>query len=147
MGACSAEGVGGPAGSAGGRFGVRYWAIRFRVAPVFVPPSPPSIWAWILGTQTFRVAGICILPTHTFRVAGVCILPTQTFRVAGVWILYTQTFWVLEGADLPFLKQSIRKMGCIVKQFPRRARGLYHLTHRKMGGTIWRKMAIFKDDN
>ena len=54
-----------------------------------VPGPPPPLLplplgARILGTQTFRVAGICILPTQTFRVAGVCILPTQTFRVAGV---------------------------------------------------------------
>ena len=75
VGACSAEGVGGPAGSAGGRLGVGgwsfyhkpskpvkrhngpfYWFIR-DVAQFWYPP-PPLPPCWILGPQTFRVTGV-----------------------------------------------------------------------------------------
>ena len=49
--------------------------IQAHTPPLSPRPTPRRI----LGTQTFRVAGICILPTQTFRVAGVCILPTHTF--------------------------------------------------------------------
>ena len=39
----------------------------------------------ILGTQTFRAAGVVrILPTHIFRVAGVLHFTTHTFWAAGV---------------------------------------------------------------
>ena len=38
-----------------------------------------------------------------------------------------------------------KKMNYILKTFPCCARGLYHLI--EIGGTIWRKMPIFKQDN
>ena len=54
MGACSAEGVGGPAGSAGGRLGVDDRSSDSASPTSFPLPVPPPL-ARILGTQTFRV--------------------------------------------------------------------------------------------
>ena len=57
-----------------------YWLTR-DAAPGFVAPPPQGR---ILGTQTFRAAGVFrILPTHTFRVAvTVAFYLHKLFRVA-----------------------------------------------------------------
>ena len=82
VGACSAEGVGGPAGSACGRLGVRCWAILFRVAPVFVPPHRGADFRY-----TNFSGGRNLYFTYTHVSGGWGLHFTYTnFRVTGFWI-------------------------------------------------------------
>ena len=79
----------------------------------------------ILGTQTFRAAGVVrILPTHTFSgCRHICILPTQTFRVAGGFAFYLHTLsTTLRALLLRNQMKSIRKVCYILKMFSRCAR-------------------------
>ena len=81
VGACSAERVGGPAGSAG-RLGVD--GRSYDPSPGPVPPRP-------IPTQTFRVAGVCILPIFTYTIFS---------GGRGLHFTYTNDFRQKHGGDV-----------------------------------------------
>ena len=89
----------------------------------------------ILGTQTFRAAGVVRnLPTHTFRVAEVLHFTYTHFSGGRGVAFYLHTLSgrflsAIENTDLKFqklralfLKKSIGTMGYILIRFPRCAR-------------------------
>ena len=117
-----------------------YWLTR-DVAQLRYPPSPGRI----LGTQTFRVAGVLHFTyTQIFRVAGVCILPTHTFGaiLKQNWEKWIQSWNIFRAARALLLKQSIRKLLIYWNISELRARPLSF--HWKMRGRFGEKCRFSK---
>ena len=122
----------------------------------------------ILGTQTFRAAGVFrILPTHTFQVAvAVAFYFNKLFGLPSASQLHFSYTNFSGGRGFAFylrthfrgdsyanlkkmiallLKEAIRKWGIHRKHF--RALRATFIIWWKMRGTIWRKMPIFKEEH